>query len=60
MWLANLGGGSDSMGIFKSSIERLEHGTGHERYYYASEEFVDVILGFYFSGSFSMVSPRAH
>ena len=57
MWLANLGGGSDSMWIFKFSIERLEHGTGHGQMYYTFEEFADVILAFDFSGSFVMVLP---
>ena len=33
---------------------------GHEQLYYASEEFVNVILAFDFSGSFNMVFPRAH
>lgn len=47
------------MWTFKFSIERSDHGTGHEQIYYASEEFVDVMLVFGFSGSFIMVFPRA-
>ena len=60
MWLANLGDGSDSVKTFRFSIERLVHATGHGQMYYASEEFVDVILAFDSWGSFNMVFPRAH